>query len=114
MFEHSRQPLLPRKDFIRRMGRFAIVALFLVILSLLCGVLGYHFLEGISWIDSILNAAMILGGMGPVNSLYTNSGKIFASLYALFSGVVFLVSVAVLIAPLVHRLIHKFHIEKGN
>ena len=114
MFEHHRQPLLPRKDFIRRMGRFAVLAFLLVITSWLVGILGYHILEGISWIDAILNSAMILGGMGPVNQLYTNSGKLFASLYALFSGVVFLVSVGVLLAPLIHRLMHKFYIQTDN
>ncbi len=116
MFEHHQQPLISRRAFIRRMGRFAASALLLVAVSWFIGILGYKLLEGMSWIDSTLNAAMILGGMGPVNQLNTNAGKIFASLYALFSGVVFLVSVGVLLAPIIHRLLHKFHIpsDKGE
>jgi hypothetical protein len=76
--------------------------------------LGYRLLEGFSWIDSTLNAAMILGGMGPVNELHTTAGKIFASCYALFSGIVFLVSVGVLLAPVIHRLLHQFHLQSGE
>ena len=76
----------------------------------LIGILGYRILEGMSWIDAILNSAMILGGMGPVDPLHTNAGKLFASFYALFSGVIFLVSVGVLIAPMFHRLLHTFHL----
>jgi hypothetical protein len=86
----------------------------IVAISWAIGILGYHFFEGFSWIDSTVNAAMILGGMGPVNPLTTNGGKLFASLYALFSGIVFLVAVAVLLAPLVHRFLHKFHLEFGS
>jgi hypothetical protein len=73
--------------------------------------MGYHFLEGFSWIDSLLNASMILGGMGPVNPLQTNNGKLFASAYALFSGMIFLVIIGVLFAPLFHRFLHHFHLE---
>jgi hypothetical protein len=75
------------------------------------GILGYHFLEKLSWIDSLVNAAMILGGMGPVNELHTNLGKLFAAFYALYSGIVFLVVVAVILAPLYHRFLHRFHLE---
>jgi hypothetical protein len=82
-----------------------------VAVSWLIGILGYRFFEGMPWIDAILNAAMILAGMGPVNELHTVAGKLFASFYALFSGIVFLVSVGVLIAPLFHRLLHEFHLE---
>lgn len=71
--------------------------------------LGYHELERLPWVDSFLNAAMILGGMGPVNMLYTNAGKIFAGLYALFSGIIFLLVVGILFTPLVHRFMHRFH-----
>jgi hypothetical protein len=111
MFEHRHQSLLSKKDFIRRMERFAVLALLLVLISWLIGILGYHVLEGMPWIDAVLNAAMILGGMGPVNQLYTTGGKLFASFYALFSGVIFLVSVAVLLTPALHRLMHQFHIQ---
>jgi hypothetical protein len=110
MFEHHREPLLPRQQFIRRVGRYAAAAALSVGLSWLIGILGYRFIEGMTWIDAVLNAAMILGGMGPVDSLHTNAGKLFAAFYALFSGIVFLVSVGVLIAPIFHRLLHQFHI----
>ncbi len=111
MFEHYSQPLVSRSVFLRRLGRFAAAAFLLVIVSWLIGILGYHALEGLSWIDSVLNAAMILGGMGPVNPLHTDAGKLFASFYALFSGLVFLVSASILIAPLFHRVLHQFHLE---
>jgi hypothetical protein len=111
MFENQQQPLLPRQLFLRRVGRFAVAALLLVGVSWVIGILGYRLLEGFSWIDSILNAAMILGGMGPVNPLKTDAGKLFASFYALFSGIVFLVSVGVLIVPIFHRLLHQFHLQ---
>ena len=114
MFEHHRQPLLPRRAFLRRLGRFAGAALLLVAVSWLIGILGYCLFEGMTWIDAVLNAAMILGGMGPVDTLETDGGKLFASFYALFSGIVFLVSVGVLIAPLLHRLLHQFHLEAAN
>lgn len=111
MFEHRRQQLLPRRAFLFRLGRFAGAAFLLVVISWLIGILGYRALEGMSWIDATLNAAMILGGMGPVDPLQTNAGKLFASFYALFSGIVFLVAVGVLIAPLLHRFMHQFHLE---
>jgi len=79
--------------------------------SLMIGVLGYHYLEGLSWIDALVNAAMLLGGMGPVDPLQTTAGKIFASFYALFSGMVLLVAVGVLIAPIFHRFLHRFHLD---
>lgn len=111
MFEHHREPLLPRRKFLIRISRYMTAALLLVAFSWLIGIIGYHELEKLSWIDSVLNAAMILGGMGPVNPLQTNSGKLFASFYALFSGIVFLVSVGVLVAPFLHRMLHRFHLE---
>jgi hypothetical protein len=111
MFEHRSQQLLPRRAFLYRLGRFALAALLLVMVSWAIGILGYRASEGMSWIDATLNAAMILGGMGPVDTLHTDSGKLFASVYALFSGIVFLVAVGVLIAPILHRFLHQFHLE---
>jgi hypothetical protein len=111
MFEHKNEQVLARKAFLLRLGRFAAAALLLVVISLLIGIIGYRSLEGMSWIDATLNAAMILSGMGPVDPLHTDAGKLFASFYALFSGIVFLVSVAVLTAPLLHRFLHQFHLE---
>lgn len=109
--EHRLEPLLPRRDFLRRQLRYTGLAAGLLIVSLGIGVLGYHGFEGLPWLDALLNASMILGGMGPVDPLRTSGGKVFASLYALFSGVIFLVSVGVLLAPLVHRVLHRFHLE---
>ncbi|MBL8050485.1 MAG: hypothetical protein JNM46_04630 [Anaerolineales bacterium] len=110
MYEHRKQPLAKTSVFIKRLIRNAIAGLLLLIFSLIFGMIGYHFLEGLSWIDSLLNASMILGGMGPVNPLQTNAGKIFASFYALYSGVILLASVGILITPIFHRFLHHFHL----
>jgi len=114
MYEHRTQPLLPRHLFIRRMLRHGLVALCLVIVSLGIGVVGYRVTEGFFWIDALLNASMILGGMGPVNELHTVAGKFFASGYALFSGVAFLATVGIMVVPLAHRLLHSLHLEARN
>ena len=114
MFEQSHQQLLPRRAFILRLGRFAGAAFLLIAASWVIGILGYRELEGMSWIDATLNAAMILGGMGPVDPLYTDAGKLFASFYALFSGILFLVVASVLIAPILHRFLHHFHLEANK
>jgi hypothetical protein len=111
MFEHRQQPLLSPREFLFRQLIYFLIALGIITGSLVLGVLGYHFLENLSWIDSLVNASMILGGMGPVNELHTNAGKLFASFYALYSGIVFLVSVGVILAPLYHRFLHRFHLE---
>lgn len=114
-FEHKNEPLLPRDLFVKRMFNHLLLGTITIFLSLMIGIIGYHYLEGIGWIDSLLNASMILGGMGPVNELHTDSGKIFASMYALFSGIIFLVTVGIIIAPAVHRFLHRLHIdEKDN
>ena len=113
IYEHRTEPLLPRRRFLRRLLRHALVALALLASSLGLGVLGYHFTEGLSWLDALLNASMILGGMGPVAQLHTQAGKIFASLYALFSGAVFLGIAGIVVAPLAHRLLHRLHLEEG-
>ncbi|HYV33615.1 MAG TPA: hypothetical protein VE973_02100 [Candidatus Limnocylindria bacterium] len=114
MFEHHKQPLISKQAFIKRVINFTAAALLLVAISWLIGILGYHLLENMPWIDSTLNAAMILGGMGPVNQLNTDAGKLFASFYALFSGIIFLVSVGVLLAPIIHRLMHQFHLQADD
>jgi hypothetical protein len=111
MFEHRKQPLLTPREFLIRQLIFLLAAIGIISGSLAIGMLGYHFLENLSWIDSLVNAAMILGGMGPVNELHTDLGKLFASFYALYSGIVFLVVVAVILAPLYHRFLHRFHLE---
>ena len=111
MYEHRRDPLLSRTAFLRRLVSHASAALTIVAGSLAVGILGYHFLEGLEWIDALVNASMILGGMGPVNELHTVAGKIFASEYALYSGLIVLVVAGVLFAPVFHRFLHRFHLE---
>jgi hypothetical protein len=114
MYEHKSEPLLPLGRFARRLLEHFIIALTVICASLGIGVAGYHFLEDLSWLDSLLNASMILGGMGPVDAIRTPAGKIFASFYALFSGVVFLVIVGIMMAPVGHRLLHGLHLERGG
>ena len=112
MFEHHRQPLLSRDKFVARVARNAGIAFTLGAIALGVGVLGYRFIAGFDWVDALLNASMLLGGMGPMSDppLNSNPAKVFASVYALFAGVVFLVSIAVLLAPVIHRLMHRFHL----
>ncbi len=107
MYEHRSQPLLTSRQFARRLVSHGIAAAGVVCLSLAVGVLGYHLTEGLSWIDSVLNASMLLGGMGQVSPLRTDAGKLFASAYALFAGVIFLASAGILVAPVAHRLAHR-------
>lgn len=111
MFEHHKKPLLTPKEFLRRQCRYFMFSLLILIFSIGLGTVGYHVFGKLPWIDSFLNAAMILTGMGPVDKLETDAGKLFASFYALFSGVAFLTFVAVLFTPLYHRFLHKFHIN---
>jgi hypothetical protein len=110
----SRIRLPSRAVFFRRIAMSAVAATILIGGSLGIGVLGYHLFAGLGWLDSLLNASMILTGMGPVDRISTPAGKLFASAYALFSGVAFLTSAAVLLAPAVHRFLHRFHIELGQ
>ena len=111
MFERHSEPLATQAEFARRMLRYSLVTAGIILFSLAIGILGYHYLESLSWIDSLLNASMILGGMGPVNPLQTNAGKIFASFYALYSGIILLASVGILVTPIFHRFMHRFHLE---
>ena len=111
MYEHRNYPLLSRAKFIRRVGYHALIVLLFVAVALGVGVLGYHWLGHLSWIDSLLNASMILGGMGPVDPLQSTAAKVFASCYALFSGLAFIGIAGVMLAPFAHRLLHRFHLE---
>ncbi len=111
LFENHTQPLATQAEFVRRMVRYSLLTAGIILFSLGIGILGYHYLESLSWIDALLNASMILGGMGPVNPLQTNAGKIFASFYALYSGIILLASVGILITPVFHRFLHRFHLE---
>ena len=111
MYEHRTEPLLPRRKFLRRLAMHGLAAGGVVVVSLSLGILGYHFLAGLSWIDALLNASMILTGEGPVDPMRTATAKLFASFYALFSGVVFLAIWSILVVPVAHRLLHKLHLE---
>jgi len=114
MYEHHKQPLADPSVFAKRLALNGIIGLLLLLFSLGVGMLGYHFLENLSWTDSLLNASMILGGMGPVSPLQTTGGKIFASFYALYSGVILLASVGILATPIFHRFLHRFHLAEDE
>ena len=90
------------------------IAILLILFSLFIGIAGYHWIAGLSWVDALLNASMILGGMGPVNPLASSGAKIFASVYALFSGLVFIAVMGIVFSPIVHRMLHKFHIDERD
>jgi hypothetical protein len=111
MREKYRVRLPPHPVFLRRLARTFLLAVLIIGGSLSLGVLGYHHFAGLPWVDALLNASMILGGMGPVDLLTTRTAKLFASAYALFSGVILLAAVAVMIAPLVHRFLHRYHLD---
>lgn len=109
MYESRHQTPLPRASFARRLALHLAAALGLIAVSLAGGMAGYVALEHLSWIDAFLNAAMLLGGMGPVNAPLTAEGKLFAGLYALYAGLLFIVTAALLFTPVLHRVIHHFH-----
>ena len=111
MYEHRTHPLLNRRAFAQRVWRHFVLSQLAVVAALGIGVVGYHYLAGLDWIDALLNASMILGGMGPVDPVRTQAAKLFASAYALFSGLMFIGVASVLVAPFMHRLIHRFHLQ---
>jgi hypothetical protein len=111
MFEHRSEPLLPRGAFFRRLAGSAGLGAGLIAASLFIGMLGYHVFERLSWIDSFLNASMLLGGMGPVETPQTYGGKLFAGTYALYCGLAVIAVAAIIFAPVVHRILHSFHLE---
>jgi hypothetical protein len=106
-----RADFLAREHYRKRVFQGIRVGALLVAGSLVLGMCGYHFVVGLPWIDALLNASMILTGMGPVDPVRTTAGKLFASAYALFSGVIFLTTAALVFAPAVHRFLHRFHLE---
>jgi hypothetical protein len=112
MYEHRHAPLAPREVFVRRLAHHTGVALLVVGGSLVLGMWGYWYFEKLSWLDAFLNAAMLLGGMGPVESPQTPGGKLFAGFYALYAGMVVLVAASILVAPVMHRYMHRFHLEQ--
>jgi hypothetical protein len=111
VYENRRAPLLARRLYVRRVARHAAVGLGLAAVSLGIGMAGYAYFEHLEWRDAFLNAAMLLGGMGPVHNPATPGGKLFAGCYALYSGLVFLITVGIVLVPVVHRLIHRFHLQ---
>ena len=113
-FEHHAQPVIPPHQFILRLAHSGIIALALIAVSLFIGMVGYHILEGLSWVDAFLNASMLLGGMGPVNTPVTFGGKLFAGLYALYCGLAVILVAGVILAPIAHRILHRFHMESRN
>jgi hypothetical protein len=112
MYEHHKQKLLTGPEFVARVVRHGILVMIAIAVALGIGIVGYHFTNDLPWIDSLLNASMILGGMGPVNPTTTTAAKLFASFYALFSGLFFIAAAGILVAPFLHRLMHRFHIEE--
>jgi hypothetical protein len=114
MFETVHERVLAGREFLSRLARHAGIAGAIVLLSLVGGVLGYREFESMTWTDALLNASMILGGMGPVDPLRTEAGKLFASVYALYSGIAFLATTAIVMGPLVHRLLHRFHAARDE
>ena len=109
-YERRGDKLAPRTIFIKRIIGALGVAVALILVALLIGIAGYRFIAGFNWIDSLLEASMILGGMGPVKELHDGASKIFASIYALFSGLVVLALMGIMLSPVVHRIMHKFHV----
>lgn len=114
MFEKKRDRLLPRAQFIIRFIYSTAIGLIIVLLALLMGMWGYHYFQPMSWVDAFVNAAMILSGMGPVSPLTTVGGKIFAGIYALFSGFAIILIVGIIFSPVVHRFFHKFLLDSDD
>ena len=114
MFENKREPLASRPVYYRRMMKNLLIGCVIIFLCLMIGVLGYHYTAAIPWLDSLHNASMILSGMGPVVDIKTVSGKWFSSVYALFSGVVFITNIGFILAPAIHRFFHQLHLETPN
>lgn len=109
MYESKTHPILSRGQFVRRVLRHIAAAFALLAFSIALGMAGYEHFEHLPWRDAFLNSAMLLGGMGPVDAPQTDGGKLFAGLYALYAGLVFLFAAGVVLAPLLHRIMHKFH-----
>jgi hypothetical protein len=114
MFEHHSHPLLPRHQYLLRLAISFLGGLVVIFLSLIVGMAGYHGYEGMTWLDAFVNAAMILSGMGPLAQPQTSGGKLFAGLYALYSGFVVVLVSGIVFAPIVHRMLHRFHLEQTH
>lgn len=114
MYESRRHPPIPRVHFIRRLLGHFLAATAVLCTSLFGGMAGYEYFEHLGWRDAFINSAMLLGGMGPVNAPQTDGGKIFAGVYALYAGLVFLIVSAIIFTPVIHRVLHTFHWEPGD
>src|SRR5262245_2070282 len=114
MYEHRKQKLAPFNVFFKRVLINLLLAFLILGICLLIGILGYHYSAGVGWLDSLHNASMILSGMGPVVEIKTVAGKWFSSFYALFSGIVFITNIGVILAPVLHRIYHRLHLEENN
>jgi hypothetical protein len=114
VYEHRAQPILTRRRFVARLARSGGIVLLLVLGSLAIGMLGYHRLARLDWMDAFLNAAMLLGGMGPVDTPTSDAAKLFAGLYALYCGLVVVIAAGILLAPIAHRMLHRFHMDIGK
>lgn len=112
MYEHRKQPLASRFTFYRRVLKNIIIALFIIAACLAIGTAGYHYTADMSWLDAFHNASMILSGMGLVDPVTSNTGKVFSSFYALFSGIAFITNIGIILAPALHRIYHRIHIEE--
>ena len=114
MYEHGSAELLPARQFVWRLAGHFTLVIGLVLLSLAGGMIGYRYLTPMSWVDAFLNASMLMGGMGPVNELSHDSAKIFAGCYALYAGLLFIVSISIMISPVVHRILHRLHADEND
>lgn len=114
MYEPRHLPPIPTSRFTLRMLTHAALALALIAFSLLAGMLGYRHYEQMSWVDAFVNAAMLLGGMGPIETKLSDGGKLFAGLYALYAGLAFIAVMAIMLTPVVHRFLHRFHWAEGR
>ena len=114
MFEHRKQQIAPMSVFYQRVIKHIVIALFVMIICLCIGIIGYHYSSNIPWLDALHNATMILSGMGPVVEIKTVAGKWFSSIYALFSGVVFITNIGIILAPALHRMFHRLHLGEDD
>jgi hypothetical protein len=114
IFEHHKQPLVSKDVFLQRVAKCAWVAFLLLAGTISTGAVVYHYMEGFSWVDAVMNAVMIMTGLGLVDTLHTTGGKIFTTFYAIITAIVFYLVLAILFAPLIHRFLHQFHLEMGR
>ena len=113
-YERHHDKLAPRSVFVKRLLAAEASALGLIAVALMIGIAGYHYVAGFEWLDSLLEASMILGGMGPIKELPNDGAKVFASIYALFSGLIFIGVMGIVLSPVVHRIMHKFHVDEKD